>query len=195
MNPFSEVGVYLVQSLGSIYLFILTLRFLLQASGADFNNPVSVFLIRATHLPTKPVRKLVPTFKTIDMATVIVAIIVQGLVIQLSALLLGYKLVNMFYMLAWSVMGIVSLVLNIYLYGLLAVIILSWIAPYNRHPIVLILHQLIDPMMRPFQRLIPAIGGLDLSPIFIFLVINMLSIFLNAAAQNMLLPFKIVPGI
>lgn len=195
MSPFSEVGIYLIQSLGLLYLLILILRFLLQAARADFNNPVSIFLIKATHLPTATIRKVLPTYRNFDLATLTLAIILQCIVIQLSVLILSVNLVNFFYLIAWAVMGIISLILNIYLYGLLAVIIISWVAPYNRHPIIVILHQLLDPVMKPFQRLIPPLGGLDLSPIFIFLMLNMLRIFLNAGAQGIMLPFKIVPGI
>lgn len=195
MSPFSEAGIYLLQSLGFIYLLILICRLLLQASRADFNNPVSIFLIKATHVPTAPIRKVLPTYRNFDLATLFLAIVLQCIVIQLSVLILGHNLVNILYLVAWAVIGIISLVLNIYLYGLLAVIIISWVAPYNRHPIIVILHQLLDPVMKPFQRLIPPLGGLDLSPIFIFLVLNMLRIFLSAGAEGMMLPFKIVPGI
>ena len=195
MSPFSEAGIYLIQSLGFIYLLILICRFLLQASRADFNNPVSIFLIKATHVPTAPIRKVLPAYRNFDLATLFLAIVLQCIVIQLSVLILGHNLVNILYLISWAVIGIISLVLNIYLYGLLAVIIISWVAPYNRHPIIVILHQLLDPVMKPFQRLIPPLGGLDLSPIFIFLVLNMLRIFLSAGADGMMLPFKIVPGI
>lgn len=195
MSAFSEAGTYLVQTLGSLYLAIVIVRFLLQLMQADFNNPISRMLIKATHLPSRPLRKLFPAFRSFDMASLVLALLVQWLTTQLTASLNGYGLVNVLYVLSWGMLGIVSLVLNIYLYGLLIVIIVSWVAPHSHHPVLMLLHQLIEPAMAPFRRIIPPLGGLDLSPIFMFLVINMLQIFVHSAAQAVNLPYPFVPGI
>jgi len=195
MNTFAQAGTFLVQSLGSFYLAIVVLRFLLQLAQADFFNPVSRFLVNATHLPSKPLRKLLPTYRSFDLASLVLALLVQWLVIQLSASIIGAGMVNVLLALSWGAVGIVSLVLNIYLYGLLAIIIVSWVAPQSRHPILALLQQLISPVMEPFRRIIPSLGGLDLSPIFMFLVINMLQIFLHGIANYLQLPAQIVAGI
>ena len=195
MNTFAQAGTFLVQSLGSLYLAIVVLRFLLQLVQADFFNPVSRFLVNATHLPSKPIRKLLPTYRSFDLASLVLALLVQWLIIQLSASIIGVGMVNVLLALSWGAVGIVSLVLNIYLYGLLAIIIVSWVAPQSRHPILALLQQLISPVMEPFRRIIPSLGGLDLSPIFMFLVINMLQFFLHGIANYLQLPAQIVAGI
>ena len=195
MNAFAQSGTYLVQTLGSVYLLIVMLRFLLQLLRADFQNPISQFVIKATHIPSRPIRKLLPTYRTFDGATLVLAILVQWLVIQLTATINGASIIHPGHAISWSVLGIISLVLNIYFYGLLAVIILSWVAPYNNHPAIALLYQIIEPVTAPFRRLIPPLGGLDLSPIFMFLVIGMLQRFVNALAHSMLLPAAVVPGI
>jgi YggT family protein len=195
MNTFAQAGTFLVQSLGSLYLAIVILRFLLQLVQADFFNPISRFLVNATHYPSKPIRKLLPTYRSFDLASLVLALLVQWLIIQLSASIIGVGMVNVLLALSWGAVGIVSLVLNIYLYGLLAIIIVSWVAPQSRHPILAMLQQLISPVMEPFRRIIPPLGGLDLSPIFMFLVINMLQIFLHGIANYLQLPAQIVAGI
>jgi YggT family protein len=195
MSTFSQAGTFLIQSLGSFYLAVVMLRFLLQLVRADFYNPISQFLIKATHLPSKPLRKVFPTYRSFDMASLVLALLVQLLAIEVTALVNGFSLVNLFYAIAWGALGAISLVLNLYLYGLLIIIIVSWVAPQSQHPALLLLNQLIRPAMSPFQRIIPPLGGLDLSPIFMFLVINMLQIFLNGIAKSMLLPSGLVPGI
>ncbi|MEZ5530693.1 MAG: YggT family protein [Porticoccaceae bacterium] len=195
MSTFSQAGTLLIQSLGSFYLAVVILRFLLQLVRADFYNPISQFLIKATHLPSKPLRKVFPTYRSFDMASLVLALLVQLLVIEVTALVNGFSLVNLFYAIAWGALGAISLVLNLYLYGLLIIIIVSWVAPQSQHPALILLNQLIRPAMSPFQRIIPPLGGLDLSPIFMFLVINMLQIFLNGIAKSMLLPPGLVPGI
>ncbi len=196
MDTFAQAASYLIQSLGSLYLGVVVLRFLLQYMRADFQNPISQFLIRATHLPTRPIRKVLPSYRSFDGASLILAVLVQWLTIQLTATVVsGAGMINIAYVLSWAVLGILSLILNIYLYGLLAVIILSWVAPQAQHPAIHLLHQLIEPVMSPFRRLIPPLGGLDLSPIFMFLVINLLRIFILSGAQAVRLPAGIVPGI
>ncbi len=87
------------------------------------------------------------------------------------------------------------MLINIYIYGLLAAIILSWVAPHNPHPAIGLLWQLMEPVLAPFRRLLPAMGGLDLSPILVFLVLNVLRIFISHAASAAQLPTWAVPGI
>jgi len=195
MDAMTQAATYLLQTLGSLYVGIVIIRFLLQLLRADFQNPISQFLIKATHLPSRPIRKLIPTYRNIDGASLVLVILVQCLIIQLSASLNGASLIHLGHLLSWSALGILSFTLDIYLYGLLAVIIISWIAPHSHHPAIALLHQLIEPVTAPFRRVLPPLGGLDLSPIFVFLVINMLRIFVNAWAKTALLPTAIVPGI
>lgn len=195
MNAFSDAGTFLIQSAATIYLVIVLLRFLLQLSRADFYNPVSQFTHKATLPLLSPLRRLVPPLRNIDFASLVLALLIQWLAIQLTASLNGNPLLNVFYVLWWGVLGIVSMLLNIYIYGLLAAIILSWVAPQNPHPAIGLLWQLMEPIMAPFRRIVPSLGGLDLSPILIFLVLNMFRIFVTHAAGAARLPAWAVPGI
>lgn len=195
MSTFVQAGTFLVQTLGGLYLAIVVLRFLLQLVRADFYNPTSRFLISATHLPSSPIRKLFPAYRNIDLASLILALLVQWLIIQLTLSVNSAGFINPLLALSWGAVGILSLVLNIYLYGLLIVIIVSWVAPQSQHPILALLHQLISPAMEPFRRIIPPLGGLDLSPIFMFIVINMLQIFVNGLGSYLQLPPQLVAGI
>ena len=194
MNAFTDVGTFLVQSLATIYLVIILLRFLLQLCRADFYNPVSQFAHRATAPLLNPLRKLVPTYRNIDFASVVLALLIQWLAIQITVSLGGFALLNVLFVLWWGFLGLLSMLLNIYIYGLLAAIILSWVAPHNPHPDIGLLWQLMEPVMAPFRRIVPNLGGLDLSPIFVFLVLNMCRIFLPHAANYSRLPGWAVPG-
>lgn len=195
MNTFAQAGTFLIQSLGSLYLAIVVLRFLLQLVKADFYNPISRFLVSATHLPSKPIRKLLPAYRSFDLASLVLALLVQWLIVQVSASINGHGIINPLFALSWGTVGIISLLLNIYLYGLLVIIIVSWVAPHSQHPVLALINQIISPVMEPFRRIIPSLGGLDLSPIFMFLVINMLQIFLHGIANFLQLPVQIVAGI
>ena len=198
MNAFSDAGTFLIQSLASIYLVIILLRFLLQLSNADFYNPVSQFAHKATAIFLLPMRKLLPNWRNVDTASIVLALLVQWLAIELTALLLGHSLFSPIYILKaflWGAIGILSMTINFYIYGLLAAIILSWVAPHNPHPAISLLWQLMEPVMAPFRKIIPPLGGIDLSPIFIFLVLNMFKIFIAHGAYAAQLPIDVVPGI
>jgi len=194
MNAFTDVGTFLIQSIATICLVIILLRFLLQLCGANFYNPVSQFAHRATLPLLRPLRKLFPAYGKFDFASVILALLLQWLAIQLTASLNGNPLINVLYVLWWGLLGIINMLINIYIYGLLAAIILSWVAPNNQHPVVVLLWQLMEPVMAPFRKLLPNLGGLDLSPILVFLVLNMFRIFITHGANASKLPGWAVPG-
>ena len=194
MNAFTDVGTFLIQSIATIYLVIVLLRFLLQLCRADFFNPVSQFAHRATAPLLLPLRKLFPAWQNFDFASLILALLLQWLAIQLTASLNGNALINVFYVLWWGTLGILSMLINIYIYGLLAAIILSWVAPHNPHPAVSLLWQLMEPVMAPFRKIVPNLGGLRFSPNLVFLVLNMLRIFVTHAANAAQLPGWAVPG-
>ena len=195
MESLSQALVFLIQSLGSLYLIIVVLRFLLQLMKADFYNPISQFAVKLTHPLLKPMRRALPAIGPVDTAGVVLALLVQTILIQLSAILYGVGMVGIFPVLLWGAIGLVNLTLKFYFFGLLVVIVLSWISPYNRHPAILLLHQLIDPVMAPFRRLLPSMGGMDFSPILMLIVIQMLQILINGMAGSAQLIPALVPGI
>lgn len=182
MGPLPEIGTLIIQSLGSLYLLLVILRFLLQLVRADFYNPVSQFVVKATNPPLLPLRRLIPGLYGIDMAAVTLALLVQFAIIQLTALVLGAGLLNPVNVLVWGVIGILSLTCNIFFWGLLLMVIVSWVAPQSDNPALLLVRQLMEPVIAPFQRLIPPMGGLDLSVIFAFLALQIVEILLRYIA-------------
>jgi len=195
MDTVNQAGVFLVQAIGLFVLLLLVLRLLLQFARADFYNPITQFIVKVTQPVLAPLRRMIPPLGRIDTATVILALLIQWITIQLTATVLGSGLINPLVVLSWAAVGLIGLILRIYLYGLLAVIILSWVAPQSRHPAILLVREMLEPVAAPFRRIIPPMGGLDLSPIFIFLVINLLQIFLHGIARGLMAPGQIVPGL
>ena len=174
----ATAATYLVQTLFGLYLLAILLRFLLQIARADFYNTVCQTIVKVTNPALKPLRRIIPGLGGLDISALVLGLIVQTAAICLILLLHSYQIPNMLLVLGWALTGILSLVLNIYFFALIAVIILSWVAPQSHNPLAILIQQLIEPIMRPMRRLIPAIGGLDLSPIFIFIAINLLKIML-----------------
>jgi YggT family protein len=102
---------------------------------------------------------------------------------------------NPLLLLIWSALGIVAMVVNIYFIAILASIVLSWVAPGSYNPTVVLIHQLTEPVMAPFRKLLPPMGGLDLSPILVFLLINVVQIVLRHLAAGIGLPHQLVLGL
>lgn len=194
MNLFSQIGIYLVQALGTLYLLVVLLRFLLQVARADFYNPISQAIVKLTNPLLIPLRKVIPGVRGIDLASLVLALLVEIVVFELIFLMTG-GLIPLIPVVTWAALACVNLVLNIFFWGLLISIIFSWIAPHSRHPILLLLHQLMEPALAPFRRIIPAMGGLDITPIFAFLLINVLSMIVSAMAQSANMPALFLPGI
>ena len=184
-----------MQTALGLFLFAVLLRLMLQLTRADFYNPVSQFVVRVTNPVLLPLRRLIPAIGRLDTASVVLAVGVQTIAIMASLALMGYRPANLLVLLVWSLIGVASLVVDLFFFAILGLIIFSWIAPNSHHPALALLHQLTEPVMGPFRRLLPAIGGLDLSPILVFVVINVLGKLLSALAMQAGMPAGIVPGL
>lgn len=195
MGVFSEIINYLVQTALGLFLFAVLLRLMLQLTRADFYNPVSQFVVRVTNPVLLPLRRVIPAIGRLDTASVVLALAVQTVSIMASLALMGYRPANLIVLLVWSLIGVASLMVNLLFFAILALIIFSWIAPGSYHPALALLHQITEPVMGPFRRLLPPIGGLDLSPILVFVVINILGKLLSALAVQAGMPGGIVPGL
>lgn len=102
---------------------------------------------------------------------------------------------NILLLLVWSVLGVVALLVNIYFFALLAMIILSWVAPGSHHPAIYLLHQITEPVMAPFRKALPPMGGMDFSPILLFILINVVQIALRHMAAGVGLHPALVIGL
>jgi len=195
MTALSEIFGYLIQTLLSLYLLAMLLRFLLQLVRADFYNPICQFLVKITNPLVVPLRKVIPGFAGLDMASLLLAILLQLGGIVALLLINGLGLPNILLLLTWSLLGVIGLLVNIYFFALLAMIILSWVAPGSNHPAIYLLFQITEPVMAPFRKALPAMGGMDFSPILVFILINVIQIALRHMAAGVGLHPALVIGL
>ena len=195
MAAFAEIFSYLLQTALSLLLFLLLLHLLLQLVRADFYNPISQMLIKITHPVLRPVRLLTPRLRGIDTAALLSLLLIQMASIATILAVNGQSLPNVFLLLVWAILGIAALTVQFYFFAILAIIILSWIAPGTSHPAARLLYQLTAPVMAPFRGLLPPMGGLDLSPILMFIAINIVQIMLRHLAAGAGLHPALVMGI
>jgi YggT family protein len=195
MSAMGEILSYLTQTLLNLALLAMLLRFLLQLVRADFYNPVSQFLARLTNPLVLPLRRVIPSLGGLDLSSLLLALILQMAAIMVLLALNGVGPPNIGLLLVWSLLAILGLMINIYFFALLAMIILSWVAPTSRHPALLLLFQLTEPVMAPFRKMLPNMGGLDFSPILVFILINIIQIALRHMAAGVGLHPALVIGL
>ena len=171
---FSEIFTLVVDTLSSLYLMVILLRFILQLSRADFYNPISQFAVKATNPLLIPIRRIIPGFAGIDIASLVLAVIFQSLVVGLKIVVLTSGMPNPLGVILMSSVMVLGFLLKIYFWSLLIMIVASWIAPGSRHPALMLINQITEPLMKPFRKILPSMGGLDLSPILVFLVLQIL---------------------
>jgi YggT family protein len=161
---------YVLNTAISVLVALVSLRFLLQLTQANFYNPISQGVNRFTSPLIAPFRAL-PVIGPVNTGVLVAAITIQALGAGLCFVLLG-GLPGIAQLLIWSVLSVVGLMLNLVFYALFGMIILSWLAPQASHPGAELVNQLSEPFLAPFRRIVPDLGGLDLSPILLFVVIN-----------------------
>ena len=169
---------FIVKTLTQLFILLLLLRFWLPILRADFRNPVAQGILRFTSPLVVPVRRILPAIGRLDTATVLIAFIIQFLLVIVLLALMGGR-AGALPIAIVSIIELAILSLNLFFFVILIRIILSWVAPGNYNPVTALLHTLSEPILRPFRRLIPAIGGLDISPILAIVLLQAVVIFLR----------------
>lgn len=174
----SSAIVFVVNAITSLYLLVLLLRFWMPWLRADFRNPLAQGILRFTSPLVIPVRRIVPSFGRLDTATVLVAFVIQYLTVLLLLLIMG-RTAGIAPIALTAIVKLIVLSINLFVYAIFIRIILSWISPGSYNPATAIIQTLTEPVLRPFRRLIPPMGGFDISPIFAIILLLAATIVVN----------------
>ena len=188
MIGLNTAAVYVLQTLGSLYLLIVLLRFVLQLVRANFYNPLCQFAVKATQPLLKPLRRAIPSLFGLDMSSLVLAILVQLALMALTLLLTYGTTGNFLQLMVWALIGVTALFLKIFFFALIISVILSWVAPGSHNPGAELVNQICEPALAPFRKILPNLGGLDISPILAFMVLKLLDMLVinNLAAMTMM---------
>lgn len=197
MGAGAEISLYLIRNLGALLLLVVILRGVLHASRVNFYNPLSQLIVKLTNPMLAPLRGALPAKGRIDWAALVLAVLLQSLILVGIALVAGerWTLPGVATLFLWGVIGVLALLVNLYFFVLIAMIIVSWVAPGSRHPAIELIWQISEPIMAPFRSLLPNMGGIDFSPILVFIGINVVQIGLRHAALAVGLPPGLVFGL
>ncbi len=185
MGYFSNAGAFLIQTLFGLYIVVIMLRFLLQWVRADFYNPLTQFIVKITNPPLLPLRRIIPGFGGLDSAALVLMLILKYAELLLLSLLPGYSLPNLLGLAVLALVELLSLALNVFLFGIFIQAILSWIAGAGHNPVASLLYQLTAPVLRPFRKLIPPVSGMDLSPMAAIIALYLAMLLIAAPLQDL----------
>lgn len=173
MNSGASAFSYLVGTLFDLYISAIMLRLLLQWVKADFYNPICQFLIRVTNPLLVPLRRVIPSIGRLDTASLVLMLLLEiagvWLVTQIAPVTMqpGQLLI-------YSLLKLLATLLMMYFVLIIAHVILSWVGRGAQHPIIPLIYQLTEPVLRPFRKAIPPIAGIDLSPLFALIAVRFL---------------------
>ena len=171
---------FIVRTLLSMLLFVFMLRVLLQWARADFRNPLAQAVVKITNPLVMPLRRILPPIGKVDTSSIVAVLIVAALGELILSLFTGGFL-DPLRLAKLVVLKIVWTTLNAYFWAILIYAVLSMIAPGGYSPMQSLLGALCEPVLRPFRRIIPPIGGLDFSPLWAGLAIQALLFFVPVA--------------
>lgn len=164
--------IFIIDTVISLYILAVMLRFLLQWSRADFYNPISQFLVKVTHPPLKLLRRFIPAIGKIDTSSLVLMLAIQMLDDLSIRLLIGAS-VGIGALAISSITQLIELLINVFIYAVFARAILSWINPGSFHAASSILVSLTEPLLNTCRKIIPDFGGVDLSPLAVLMLLQL----------------------
>ncbi|MEC7075921.1 MAG: YggT family protein [Pseudomonadota bacterium] len=194
-SALADIGMTIVQPLFSLAMLLIAVRFLAQLCGVSGYNPISMTLRRVTNVIVLPLSRLLPSGNRFSPGALLALILIQVVFIALMFGLVGQlDAFNVLQALIWSALGAAGLLVSIIFYSVIAMIVVSFLAPQSSHPAVEFIWELTEPVMAPLRQVLPPMGGLDFSPIILFIALNVIRVSLGHMAVALGMP-RFVIGI
>jgi YggT family protein len=170
--------IFILRTLFDLYVLVFVLRLLLQWVRVDSRNPFVQFILRVTNPLVMPLRRLMPPLGRLDSATLMALLGLQmlGTVVLTQIGCIGKP--GIVPILLLTVLGITRLILTVYFWTIIVYAVLSWVTPGGYNPGAALVSALAEPLLKPVRRVIPLIGGIDLSPIFLLIALQALMMIL-----------------
>lgn len=178
-NYMTDPVVFLIDTVVSLYILAVMLRFLLQWTQADFYNPVSQFLVKITHPALRVMRRFIPAMGRIDTSSLVLALVLQ-IIANFTILALKGVTINIVALSVLSLTDLLKMLLDIFVYAIFAGAIISWFAPGSYSGASSLLYSLTEPLLSVCRRVVPDLSGIDLSPLVALVLLQL--------AKMMILP-------
>ncbi len=186
MSPYvTNAGSYLVSVVFGLFILAVVLRFLFQLVRADFYNPVSQAIVRITTPALKPLRRVIPGLRGLDVPALVLALVLQLAELWLVLAMGGLAAPSPAGLLVLAVAELVKLVCWIFIIAVIAQIIISWVAPGSYNPMTQLLWSLTRPVLEPAQRVLPPVSGIDFSPMLTLVGLNLVLMLIVAPLSDL----------
>jgi YggT family protein len=170
--------IYIIQALSHLIVFVFLLRFWLPWFRVDFRNPIAQGVLQITSPMVNPLRRIVPSLGRIDTATLLIAFAIEALTLVLIGMI-GGQTPGATFLIIYSLVALVAASARIFMFAIIIRIVISWVAPHVHNPATVLLNAITEPLLRPFRRLLPPLGGFDLSPIFAIILLGAIPLLLQ----------------
>jgi YggT family protein len=178
LTPFNNAGLFLIQSIFDLYIFILLLRVVLQWIHIDSHYPLFALVAKLTNPPLKPIYRIIPNLHGIDLAAVALLLGLETIKIAFFVWLQINTTPHLGGLFILAFAELLNQLINIFFYAILALAILSWVSPLARGPLIEILVRLSEPLLRPVRTILPSFSGFDFSPLVLIIGLKLLTILL-----------------
>jgi YggT family protein len=173
---FTQIGVFLVDTVASFFVFMLLARFHFQWLRVPFRNPVGEYVLATTNWLVVPVRRFVPGLAGLDLATLLLAWVAQALGLWAQAAILGAE-PSAGTIAAIALVDLLRYSLYILVFAVIVQAVLSWVNPYT--PLAPAFDTITRPFLRPLRRFVPPVGNVDLTPLVLLVVLYVILIVVN----------------
>ena len=189
----AQIILFILDTVCGFLTLALLVRFALQWARASFRNPLGQFIVAVTDWMVRPVRRVVPGLFGLDLASLLLAwlwqVIYQGIALGLSGVLFAVTPAPALVVLLLAALEVAKIGLYLVMGAVLVSAVFSWVNPYA--PLAEVFNSLTRPLLRPFRRFIPPVGGVDLSPLALLLVLQ-IALFVVAGMRNGVLPLMLM---
>ena len=189
----AQIILFILDTVCGFLTLALLVRFALQWARASFRNPLGQFIVAVTDWMVRPVRRVVPGLFGLDLASLLLAwlwqVIYQGVALGLSGVLFAVTPAPALVVLLLAALEVAKIGLYLVMGAVLVAAVFSWVNPYA--PLAEVFNSLTRPLLRPFRRFIPPVGGVDLSPLALLLVLQ-IALFVVAGMRNGVLPLMLM---
>ena len=177
--------IFLLDTVFSFYILAVLLRFLLQWVGGDFYNPISQFLVKITHPPLRFLRRYIPAVGKVDTSSLVLLMSLQMfsdfIVLTLKGMPFSFAALTLL-----SFSQLITLLINVFVFAVFARAILSWINPGTFNAASNLLYSITEPLLSSCRRMIPDIGGIDLSPLIVLVGLQLAKMLIVPPLQQLM---------
>ena len=185
---------FILESVAGFFTFAFLARFAMQWARAPFRNPIGQFVVALTDWAVLPARRVIPSAWGLDLPSLMLAWLMQALYMGVRYALSGLSVMSPNHIAAMAISALfqtAGLACDLAIGVVIISAVLSWVNPHA--PIAPVINAISGPLLRPFQRVIPLVGGIDLSPIALLFAIKIVQIVLDSAQSQIfaaMLPMK-----